>query len=43
MTTDLHLVPNLRMCGGTMPLPQYIFMTWRLIKQEIRLHGVMIS
>jgi hypothetical protein len=25
------------------PIPPYIFMTWRLIKQEIHLHGMVLS
>jgi len=30
--------------GGAIPLlPKHIFMVWCLIKQEMRLHGVVLS
>jgi len=31
LTTHLHLVPRLRMCGAIPLLPQCIFMAWCLI------------
>jgi len=37
LTTHLHLLPKLRMCGATPALLQYVFMAWCLIKQGIRL------
>jgi len=44
LTTRLHPLPSLRMCGTILPLPQYIiFMTWCFIKQKVRLHGVVFS
>jgi len=36
-------VPRLRMRGAIPPLLQYIFMVWCLIKQDIRLHGAVLS
>jgi hypothetical protein len=30
LTTHLHLVPGLRMCGAVLPLPYYAFMPWCL-------------
>jgi len=33
LTTHLHVVMRLRMCGAISPLPQYVFMVWCLIKQ----------
>jgi hypothetical protein len=32
LTTHLHLVSWLTMCGGTPPLPHFVFMVWCLIK-----------
>jgi len=32
LTTNLHLVPRLKMCGTILPLLQYVFMTWYLVK-----------
>jgi hypothetical protein len=29
--------------NATPPLPQYVFMAWCLIKQEMRLHGAVLS
>jgi hypothetical protein len=34
--THLHLVSRLGMSGSVHPLPSYVFMAWRLIKQEER-------
>jgi hypothetical protein len=34
LTTHLHLVPRLGMCGGIHPLPHYVFVTWCLIKER---------
>jgi len=31
------------MRGAIRPHPQYLFMVWYLIKQEVRLHGVVLS
>jgi hypothetical protein len=31
------------MGGSILPLPQYVFGMWCLIKHEIRLHGVVLS
>jgi len=31
------------MCGAILPFPQHIFKEWCLIKQEIHLHGVVLS
>jgi len=42
-TAHHHLVPRLRMCGATPPFHQYVFIAWCLIKQEICLHGLMVS
>jgi len=28
---------------GATPPPQYLFIAWCLIKQEVRLHGVVLS
>jgi len=27
-----HLVPSLKMCGSVLPLSQYVFMAWCLVK-----------
>jgi hypothetical protein len=43
LTTHLHVLPRLRMRGGIPSLPQCIFMALCFIKQEIRLHGVVLS
>jgi hypothetical protein len=32
LTTHLHIVLRLRMCGAVSPLPQYIFMAWYLVR-----------
>jgi hypothetical protein len=34
LTTHLQLVPRLRMSGAIPPLPQYVFMTWCLLKHR---------
>jgi hypothetical protein len=40
-TTHLCLVP--RLLHGAVPmLPQYSFMAWCLIKQDVHLHGVVL-
>jgi len=39
-TTYLHPMPRLKMRGATPPLPQHVFRSWCLIKQEKRLHCV---
>jgi len=31
LTSHLHPVPRLRMCGAIRPLPKYVFMTWCLV------------
>jgi len=36
-------MPRLRMIGATPPLPQYVYTTWCLIKQETGLHVVQLS
>jgi len=33
LTTQLDLVPRLRMCGAITLLPQYAFMAWCSIKR----------
>jgi hypothetical protein len=38
LTTHLHLVPGLGMCGAIPPLPQYVLIAWCLIKRWVRLH-----
>jgi len=38
-----HLVPRLAMRGAIPPFLQHVLMAWCLIKQEIRLHGVVLS
>jgi len=43
LATHLHLLPRLRMRGAIPPLPQYVFMVWCLIKQDIRLWAVVLS
>jgi hypothetical protein len=43
LTIHLHLVPRLRMQGAISLFPQYVFMAWCLIKQEMRFHGVVLS
>jgi len=35
LTTYIHLVPRLRMCGAISPLLQYVFMVWFIIEQDI--------
>jgi hypothetical protein len=40
LSIHLHLVPKLRMRGAILSLPQYVFMVWCLVKQEISLHDV---
>jgi hypothetical protein len=42
LTTHLHLVPRLGIRGATPPLHQYLFMVWCLIKQWIRLYGMVL-
>jgi hypothetical protein len=34
LTTHLHLVTTLRVCGPIPPHPQYAFIAWCLIKQR---------
>jgi hypothetical protein len=34
LTTHLHLVPRSSIHGTTPPLPQYVFMAWRLVKHR---------
>jgi hypothetical protein len=34
LTTHFHLVPRLRIHAATTPLPQYVFMTWYLVKHR---------
>jgi len=34
LTTHLHLVPRLRMYGVVLPIPQYIFVAWYLLKHR---------
>jgi hypothetical protein len=34
LTTHLHLVPRSRMRGTIPPLPQYVFMAWRLVQHR---------
>jgi hypothetical protein len=34
VTTHLHLVLRLRICGVIIPLPQYVFMAWCLVKHR---------
>jgi hypothetical protein len=41
--TALHHVPSLRMLEAVPSLPQNVVMAWCLIKQNIRIHGVMLS
>jgi hypothetical protein len=43
LTIHQHPVPRLRMSGVLPPLPQYFFMVWCLIKQWIRLHGMLLG
>jgi hypothetical protein len=43
LTARHQLVPRLRMLGVTPPLLQHLLMTWYLIKQQMRLHGVVLS
>jgi hypothetical protein len=42
LTTHLYLVLRLRM-SGAIPPPQYVFMAWCLIKQEILLDCKVLS
>jgi hypothetical protein len=37
LTTHLHLVPRLSICGAIPPLLQYVFMAWCLVKQRDRM------
>jgi hypothetical protein len=39
LSTNLSLVPRLRIRGTTSLLRQYVFVVWCLIKQKMRLHG----
>jgi hypothetical protein len=34
LTTHLHLVPRSRVSGTILPLPQYVFMAWFLVKHR---------
>jgi hypothetical protein len=38
LTTHLHLVPRSRMRGALLPLPQYAFMAWCLVKAQGQLY-----
>jgi len=38
LTTHLHLVPRLRLCGATHSLPQYAFMAWCSVKAQGQLY-----
>jgi hypothetical protein len=39
----VHLVPRLRMRGAIPPFPQYAFLAWWLIVEEIHLHGLILK
>jgi hypothetical protein len=41
LTKHLHRVPRLRM-RGAIPPPLYIFMAWCLVKERIRVNGVVL-
>jgi hypothetical protein len=43
LTTHLRIVPRLRMHEAEPPLPQYVFTSWSVVKQEIRLHDVVVG
>jgi len=43
LTKHFHLVPRSRIPRAILPLPQYVFMAWYLIKQWTSLHGVLLS
>jgi len=44
LTSHVHLVPSLKVHRAVPPLPQYVFITWCLIKQEeTRLHGAILG
>jgi len=43
LTTHLHQVRRLRMCGAIPPLPQYAFMTWCLVKYRTWFQGVVLN
>jgi hypothetical protein len=43
LTIHLHLVPKLRIPEAIIPLTQYAFMVWCLIKQRIRLQIVTVK
>jgi len=43
LTTYFHLVAKLRLRGFLPPFLQYILMGWCLMKQGIRLYGVVLS
>jgi hypothetical protein len=43
LTTQLHLLPRLRIHGATPPLSQYVFTAWYLIKQHIHLHDMVLK
>jgi len=38
-----HVVPSLIMREVIPPLPQHVFTAWYLIKQWVRLHGVVFG
>jgi hypothetical protein len=39
----LHVMQRKSMRGAIPALPQYVSKAWRLIKQKIRIHGVVLS
>jgi len=41
LTNHTHPIPKLR--TSTPSLPEYFLMVWCLIKQEIHIHGVVLS
>jgi len=43
LTTYLHVIPTLKIHRRLPPFPQHVFIAWCLIKQEIRLHRVVLS
>jgi len=40
LTTQLHLVQKLRMCGVITTLPQYVFTAWCFVKHEDRVLSI---
>jgi hypothetical protein len=43
LTTHLHLVPRLRICGYILPLPQYVFMAWYFVQHRDNFNFTFIS